>query len=214
MQKSFIYTYQGKEYPVLVIYKRKKNITYRIKDGQFVVSAPNFVSLARIKEGLDKFAAKLITRYEREQSAINDERVFLFGEELPYSSSGGEIIFKGMSIKYETKEELIDTCITLYSKYMIDRTRYYESLMGVTPPYKIKIKKMKSRFGSNSKKTHTISYASHLFSYSNDILDSLIVHELAHHFAFDHSKNFYSIVYKYCPNYKKDNIKLKKRIYR
>ena len=55
MQKSFIYTYQGKDYPVLVIYKRKKNITYRIKDGQFVVTAPHFVTLTRIKEGLNKF---------------------------------------------------------------------------------------------------------------------------------------------------------------
>ena len=144
------------------------------------------------------------------KSGAKDIEMRLYDEKRKLINIGDIITF----VSNETKEELIDTCITLYSKYMIDRTRYYESLMGVTPPYRIKIKKMKSRFGSNSKKTHTISYASHLFSYSNDILDSLIVHELAHHFAFDHSKNFYSIVYKYCPNYKKDNIKLKKRIYR
>ena len=213
MQKSFIYTYQGKEYPVLVIYKRKKNITYRIKEGQFVVTAPHFVTLTRVKEGLNKFASKLIEKYEREQSIISDERIFLFGEELPYISGGKEVIYRGMSIKFETKEELIEKCISLYSKYMIDRTRYYESLMGVNPPYKIKIKKMKSRFGSNSKQTHTISYANHLFSYSNDILDSLVVHELAHYFVYNHSKDFYNVVYKYCPNYKYVQACLKKGIF-
>ena len=97
---------------------------------------------------------------------------------------------------------------------MVERTRYYERLMGVIPPYKVKIKAMKTRFGSNSKQTHTISYASHLYTFSRDILDSLIVHELSHHFFFDHSSRFYSVVYKYYPNYKKDNVKLKKRIYK
>lgn len=214
MEKSFTYQYNQKEYQVIVIYKRKKNIAYRFRDNKFIVTAPHFVSLKQITKGLDKFAKTLIDRYEKDQQSINDERVFLFGEELPYSPSGGTISIHQMNIEYKDKEELIKKLIIIYSQYMNERTRYYENIMGVYPPYKIKIKKMKSRYGSNSKKTHTISYADQLYSYSFDILDSLIVHELAHHFAFDHSSNFYSIVYKYCPNYKKDNVKLKKRIYR
>ena len=34
-----------------------------------------------------------------------------------------------------------------------------------------------------------------------EIIDSVIIHELAHHFVYDHSDNFYKVVYKYCPNY-------------
>ena len=214
MEKTFTYLYSQKEYQVKVIYKRKKNIAYRFRNGEFLVTAPHFVSIKQIKNGLDKFAKTLVDRYLRDQEINNDERVFLFGEELPFNPSGGTISTHQMNIEYKDKDELIKKLIIIYSQYMNEKTRYYENIMGVYPPYKIKIKNMKSRFGSNSKQTHTISYASHLYSYSFDILDSLIVHELAHHFAFDHSKNFYSIVYKYCPNYKKDNIKLKKRIYR
>ena len=214
MQKSFTYQIDGKEYQVLVIYKRKKNISFRYKDGQFVVTSPNFVTISRIVEGLDKYGKRLLDRYNQKRELDNDKRLYLFGEELSFNPDGGIISYHQMNIEYTSREELIDKLIKIYTQYMVDRTRYYENIMGVTPPYKIKIKAMKSRFGSNSKQTHTIYYASHLFGYSFDILDSLIVHELAHHFVFDHSHNFYTVVYKYCPNYKKDNIKLKKRIYR
>ena len=213
MKKSFVYIYSNKEYPVEVTYKMKKSISYRLKDGVFFVSAPYMVTQKRIKEGLDKFAKKLIERDNLNKSIENDKRIFLFGDEVKIE--GDVATFSsGEKMTFVSREDLINKLIWIYSDYMIERTRYYESLMSIVPSYKVKIKKMKSRFGSNSKQTHTISYANHLYSYSRDILDSLIVHELAHHFFFDHSKNFYSVVYKYCPNYKKDNVKLKKRIFK
>ena len=213
MQKSFTYQIDEKEYEVEVIYKKKKNITYYFRNGKFIVTTPLFVSLARIKQGLDKYGKNLIKRVES-KNTVDDSKLYLFGEEVIFDEIKKEATFQGDIIHFESKEELINKLKDLYKTVMVERTRYYENIMNVEPPYKIKIKSMKSRFGSNSKITHTISYADSLYPFSIDILDSLVVHELAHHFAFDHSKNFYSIVLKYCPNYHKDNKKLKKRIYR
>lgn len=42
-----------------------------------------------------------------------------------------------------------------------------------------------------------------LYAYTTNIIDSIIIHELAHILELSHSKNFYNIVYKYCPNYDK-----------
>ena len=98
--------------------------------------------------------------------------------------------------------------ITFHSKYKNNFTKEVKYVY-----YKVKIKKMRTRLGSNSSKTHTIYYADHLFYYSVDILDSLVVHELAHEFVKDHSENFYKVVFKYCPNYKSVNNKLKKGIH-
>ena len=81
--------------------------------------------------------------------------------------------------------------------------------MGVELEYKVKIKEMKSRLGSNSKATNTLNFTSKLIHFSKDAIDSVIIHELAHYFYFDHSKNFYDVVYKYCPNYDKLNKEFK-----
>ena len=169
MEKSFTYQYNQKEYQVIVIYKRKKNIAYRFKDNQFLVTAPRIVTISQIRKGLDKFAKKLIDRYNENKAKDNDENIYLFGDKLDYSESGGQINYHQMNIEYKSKEDLVNKLIKVYTQYMVDRTRYYENIMNVYPPYKIKIKKMKSRYGSNSKQTHTISYANHLFVYSFDI---------------------------------------------
>ena len=73
---------------------------------------------------------------------------------------------------------------------------------------------MKTRLGSNSRKTNKLAFSLSLVHYSKDIIDSVIVHELAHYYEFNHSFKFYNIVYKYCPNYKILRKKLIKGIYK
>ena len=79
--------------------------------------------------------------------------------------------------------------------------------------YKVRVQKMRSRFGSNSKHTKTLNFSTILLHYSLAIIDSVVVHELAHCFVYNHSKDFYNVVYKYCPNYKLVQAKLKKGIF-
>ncbi len=69
---------------------------------------------------------------------------------------------------------------------------------------------MKTRWGTNSKKTHTLTFSMMLIHYDEEVIDSVIVHELAHYFYFDHSKNFYNVVRKYYPNYDEVQSRLKK----
>ena len=62
MNKEFIYQVEGKDYQVLITYKRIRNIHYRFDGEKFLVSAPRLVTLKMIKSGLDKYALKLIKR--------------------------------------------------------------------------------------------------------------------------------------------------------
>ena len=215
MQKSFSYDLNDVSYQVIITYKRIKRIIYRYRDNIFYVSAPFFVTKYQIKQGLDKYGLKLIKRTKTTDVDTPKDKIYLFGVEVKINQDGGVINFTdGSTLKYLDYEDLIDKIKQIYLEVMTSRTRYYENLMRVNPPYKVKIKKMRSRYGSNSAQTHSIQYADHLFMYSRDILDSLVVHELAHHFVKNHSKDFYDVVYKYCPNYDKDNKKLKKGVYR
>ena len=81
--------------------------------------------------------------------------------------------------------------------------------MNVPIEYKVRVQKMKSRLGSNSKATNTLNFTLKLIHFSKEAIDSVIIHELAHYFKFDHSKEFYDVVYKYCPNYDKLNKEFK-----
>ena len=42
-----------------------------------------------------------------------------------------------------------------------------------------------------------------------EVLDSVIVHELCHRLEMNHSKRFYTAVYKFCPDYDRCNAWLK-----
>ena len=91
--------------------------------------------------------------------------------------------------------------------------RKNEEIMGIPEPYKVKVKTTERQFGSNSKRTHTLSFQLDLVHYSPEIIESVVIHELAHEFERNHGKNFYNIVYKFCPKYKELQRKLKKGIH-
>ena len=94
------------------------------------------------------------------------------------------------------------------------RTELYEQAMNISPYYDVKLRKKNTNYGVNSRRTHTITYNIFLVHFSLEIIDSVIVHELAHHYYFDHSSKFYNVVYNYYPNYKEVHHKLTKEIFK
>ena len=96
-----------------------------------------------------------------------------------------------------------------------ERFKYYEELMNIPlkERYILRFRDMTTLLGSNSRKTHKITLSYSLIPYSLDIISSVIVHELAHYYEFNHSYKFYNIVYKYSPNYDELQNKIKRRIY-
>lgn len=206
--KNFFYKVNDKEYEVEVIYKRIRKIYYRFKNGKFVITCSRLVSKNQLLEGLNKYGADLIKRASKD-NGIGKDYIYLFGEKYIINNSG-LIRFKDYpEIKYSNHEELLKKLKPIYLDIITKRTRYYESLMGL-PSYRVSVRKMTTRHGSNSKRTKHITFAMHLLHYSIDIIDSVIVHELAHILVYDHSKEFYDVVYKYYPNYKECHTKLRK----
>ena len=208
--KEFTYIYKNKEYRLIVTRKNMKSIRYTYKDGVFKVSAPYlFVTQKQIEEGLDKYAQKLLALDVRTKASDKDY-IYLLGMKVPLNESG-EITFNdGSVIKYKNREDLEKKLIKWFLILIEKRHRYYENIMGVKSPYKVRVRKMRTRYGSNAKQTHSITYSSILMHYTVDVIDSVIVHELAHDSVRDHSQKFYNVVYKYCPNYKALHKRLRK----
>ncbi len=211
--KEITYKIEDKEYPVYIKYKDIKNIHFRIKDNAFYISCPRLTSLATLKKGLDKYGATLIERSEAETSLYTDDYIYLYGSKVPLRLPQGVINFTNYpKITYKSKEELDKKLKKMFKDIVTSRHRIYEKKMGIKKPYNVRVRSMKTRYGSNSSKTHTITYSTFLMHFEFDVIDSVIIHELAHYFVFDHSKKFYNVVYKYCPNYNAIQRRLKKRI--
>ena len=202
---EFIYKYKDKDIPVHVRHSRQRNIYYRYRKDGFHVSAPYLANQKTILRGLDKFAEKLVNQFEKAHSnySFDNDFVYLLGEQISLKELNIENMLELQQFLQKNAEISIKELV-----------RKNEEIMKISEPYKVKIKPTERQFGSNSKRTHTLSFQIDLVHYSKEIIESVVVHELAHDFERNHSKNFYNIVYKYCPNYKELQRKLKKGIHK
>lgn len=213
MDKTLEFVYKEKTYKVEVTYKKIKNIIYRYRKGVLLVSCSKKISDKQIYQGLDKFKEKLLgSNYGID--GFSDNGLYLLGVFVNYNLDN-RIYFKDNSyIEYKDKTDLEKKLKKFFVKVLEPRVRYYEYMMNIKNPYKVKVKNMVSRYGSNSSQTRSLNFALTLVHYSLDIIDAVIVHELAHEYIRNHSKKFYDIVLKYYPDYYNQHNKLRKKIYK
>ena len=206
MNTKTTYVLDGQEYEVLITYKRIRNIHFRYENGAFLVSCPRLVRMSAIKSGLDKYARKLRDRNPKNQ-AFGEDFVYLFGHKIPITYPESIRLKDETEISFKDKDDLLKKMRKVFLKYMTSRTDYFADSMKC-PRYVVKVRQMKSRYGSNNRSKKTITYSMTLIHYSAEIIDSVIVHELAHCFVYNHSDSFYRVVYNYCPEYDKLRKKL------
>lgn len=203
--RSFIYKLDGKDYVVNVKCTSFQRSTYfRFRQGEFYISTNRLTTNKAIIAGLDKFAKKLL-----KEDAKRNELAYSFIENWMY------LFGDKIEIPAEVDESNIHSFLKNQLKiYLETSVRDYENRMNIKKPYKISVKTMKTRYGSNSLKTHSLSFQLDLVHFSPKIIDSVVVHELAHEFYRDHSKKFYDVIYKECPDYLDLKKKLRRRIYK
>ena len=93
------------------------------------------------------------------------------------------------------------------TEYLTKRLDYFSSLMKL-PYTKVRYKKLKTRWGScNSRAEITLN--TQLMKLEKDLIDYVVVHELAHLVYMNHSKEFHNLVEKYILNSKSIRKRLK-----
>lgn len=202
---AFIYIHNGKEYNVFISKRFQHNIYFRYREDGFYVSAPRLTTHLQIKKGLDKFADRLIEQFNKRNGnySFEENYIYILGEKYELTE-----------FHLENDTQVHDFLLEKAKIIFENLVRKNEQIMGISEPYKIKIKNTGSQFGSNSKQTHTLSFQFNLIHYSEEIIESVVIHELAHDFYRNHQEGFYEVVYKYCPKYKQIQKKLKKGIHK
>lgn len=179
---------------------KNKHTYFRFRNGQFYVNAGRFFKENDAIKWVEANGYKLVNKSKTNNLNMESNDTYILGIKYNLTDCNSCIVLD-KEIFFEDKEDLEQKLKKLFLNLVTERVRYYEQLMGVKP-YKIRVQNMKTRLGSNSKRTHTLNFSTKLMSYSIPIIDSVVVHELAHYFVFNHSDKFYNVVYKYCPQYK------------
>lgn len=97
----------------------------------------------------------------------------------------------------ETKRQVY---IDKARKIFLERVNYYALIMGISVG-RIVIREQKTRWGSCSSKGN-LNFNWKLILMPQEILDYVVVHELAHRFEMNHSPKFWNIVEGIMPDYK------------
>ncbi len=210
------YKIDDKVYQVIIVKKRNKNTYIRVKEDMNIYVTTNYLATkSYIKRLLDSnydYLKKMIN-----QMCKKNEKQELFF----YLGVSYDIIFistiSNVDIDYDNKiiyakdERMLNKWYNkiikdTFTKHYIDIFNKFEEVKLIP---KLRIRKMKTRWGVYNRVSHTVTLNSELIKYSLQALDYVIVHELSHVIFFDHSKNFWNLVSKYCSNYKSIKKELK-----
>ena len=83
-------------------------------------------------------------------------------------------------------------------------------MMGINNAPNVRIKRVKNYLGQYNKRTNSISLNLLLGHMDEELIEYVIIHELAHTRYMDHQKDFWKEVSKYCPYYRTNRTKCKK----
>ncbi len=167
-----------------IIKSHRKSIAIEIsRKGGITVRAPIFCSRARINAFLKEKQMWIEkTLHKMKTSAIDS---------VPLSRDETEML------RVKAKEMIPK------------RVEQIAKLMGVQ--YNgVKITSATKRFGSCSAK-NSLCFSLYLMQFREELIDYVIVHELAHTVYHNHSASFYNLIEKYMPDYKARQRALKSR---
>ena len=198
------YTYKNIDYPIEIIRKNNKNTYLRVRNNTIVITTNYLTSTKTIekliddnKEFINKALAKIISKKE-------DKSFKLFGKNY-------DIIFGFPTTEidenkiYTKDEKTLNKYLSkyIYSIYEERLNYWYKTFEENIPTPNLKIRKMTSRWGVCNIKNKNVTLNLELSKYDIEALNYVIVHELSHFIHPNHSKEFWLLVFKYYPNYKK-----------
>ncbi len=163
---------------ISVIHSKRNSISIEVKAGKVIVRAP-----LRMK---DKEIQKFI---ETKKNWI-DKHLDIFTEQQK----------KTEGLNPYTEEELKEI-VSEAKRKIPERAQYYAKKIGVDYN-NITIRKQRKRWGSCSS-LGNLNFNCLLILLPNEVLDSVVVHELCHRKHMNHSAKFYAEIEKVFPEYKK-----------
>lgn len=162
---------------IRLIRSSRKSVSVTVDaDGNITVRAPLWLPLRDITDFLQKKADRICGMLEK-QNTLREQAKAL-----------SQLDFDGLN---RLAEEAL--------KVIPPKVRHYAKQLGVTYG-RITIRNQKSRWGSCTAEGN-LNFNCLLMLAPEEVLDSVIVHELCHRLEMNHSARFYEAVYRVFPDY-------------
>ena len=202
----------------------RKTIAIYVRDGYVEVRAPLRAPKAEIdkfvllkKKWIDDKLAQSIEKVElRKSFELNyGDKVVYRGEEYPITArQGNRVGFSGDGFYMPpglSGEQIKYACIQIYmllaKRDLTNRTIFFAKAMSLLPSG-VRINRAKGRWGSCSSKG-SVNYSWRLIMAGDEVVDYVVVHELAHIAEPNHSPRFWAIVEGVLPDFAERRAKLK-----
>ena len=218
--------------------RRRKNISLYVDAQGVTVRAPPWVGLKQIEVFLHEKAQWVLSQLSAQQERL----VLKQKKQIRWENGGevsylGEMVYLEMVGKHKgvrLNEALMTLEVGIDASgdsqrdaqrlsvlvqewmqeqalvYFADRCSFYGHLLGVMPE-KVVLTNATSRWGSaNERKIIRLHWR--LIEFAPDVVDYVVVHELAHLLEMNHSLEFWAHVERVLPDYQKRQQKLKKQV--
>ena len=198
----------GNTYEVVIERKNNKNLYIRVKDDKKIYVTCNYLTTKMtIKHILEENKTSIQKMIEKlDKHSIDSSKIFYLGNiyDIIIDSTVREVYIEDNNIYTKDmnmlnkwyKNEIIRV---FDERYVIVYNHFNENIKSPI----LKIRTMKTRYGVYNKKNHTITLNSKLIEFDIEKIDYVIIHELSHIIHFNHSKEFWNLVGKYCKDYKR-----------
>ena len=212
---------QCRKYPITytLVTKQVKNINMRISSkGEVVVSANPFVPMDKIDDFVSSKVSWIVkhqkSMQERSQkSMIDDKHIILFGNSLKIRKTTGKynhVSYDKDTLYVQCREQADPEKVVrqfldkLCKDVFLDvATLTFRSLSDYHLEFPdVKIRDMKSRWGSCTPAKNSITLNRKLIHYPFELIEYVVLHEFVHFIQPNHSKAFYNIIENYMPDYK------------
>lgn len=139
---------------------------------------------------------------------LKNETTLYYKEDIGTKESKTKGIISNLEYKEKVLEEKIEKLLNIWHLER-SKEKFIELYSKVIPKFKgynienpkIKIRKMKSRWGSYTPSSNTILLNSELIKTSLACIEYVIIHEIVHILHLDHSKRFYSTLATILPDW-------------
>ena len=199
---------------VTVVYKNNRNMYFRFNENaDLIVTCPKGTLDEEIVKLIKKNESSLLKMYNTALDKKNyNEKFYLLGKEYKrvFDEKYEEVKIEGDFIYAKDEVALEKFVKDKYTEVFTKEADACAKCFKNLPEYKLKFRFMRTRWGVNNSRDNSITLNTELIKKDERLIDYVIIHEMAHFYEHNHSKDFWKIVSLACPDYKERRKELRK----